>query len=103
MKENRHSEEVQNTQCLCFFPSILTFLLNFDSVWFKATLTKSIWQCSLKMEILAVMETCFWGTLGDSKLKYSMILIWLLCMWIQLKNILPSNDLIDIEKDHIEA
>ena len=55
------------------------------------------------MEISAVMETCFWGTLGDSKLKYSMILIWLLCMWIQLKNILPSNDLIDIEKDHIEA
>ena len=24
-------------------------------------------------------------------------------MWIQLKNILPSNDLIDFEKDHIEA
>ena len=45
----------------------------------------------------------FLGTEGDSELKYSMILIWLLCMWIQLKNILPSNDLIDIEKDHIEA
>ena len=38
----------------------------------------------------------FLGTLGDSKLKYSKILIWLLCMWIQLINILPSNDLIDI-------
>ena len=53
------------------------------------------------MEILAVMETCFWGTLGESKLKYLMILIWLLCMWIQFKNILPSNYLIDIKMYHI--
>ena len=60
----------------------------------KQLAPKSVRQCTKKMEILAVMETCFWGTEGASKLKYSIILIWLLCMWMQLKNILPSNDLI---------
>ena len=50
----------------------------------KQLAPKSVRQCTKKMEILAVMETCFWGTKLKKlkKLKYSIILIWLLCMWI---------------------